>query len=98
MMDLDRVEPLDESRLPNLANVAPLVSQHESWARGAGNKLYMSPLVLFWIYTIWNKQLTTAPKTFSDLLKPELKGKIGVLDDEVPLFILAGFPATSPRR
>jgi spermidine/putrescine transport system substrate-binding protein len=86
MLDLDLVEPLDESRLPNLGNIDPAVDM--SWAYRDG-KLYMTPLLVYWSYSIWDKTQTTQPRTFEDLFKPELAGKVGLLDDEITMSIIA---------
>jgi len=88
MRDLNLIEPLDESRLPNLANLDPGLDM--SWARGADGQLYGVPVDLFWSYVIWDKAQTVQPKTFRDLLTPELKGKVGLMDEPVTLFVLAG--------
>lgn len=86
MLDLDLVEPLDKSRLPNLPNIDPALDM--SWAYRDG-QLYMTPLLVYWSYSIWDKTQTTQPTTFEDLFKPELAGKVGLLDDEITMSIIA---------
>lgn len=86
MLDLDIVEPLDESRLANIGNIDPALDM--SWAYRDG-RLHAVPLLTFWSYAIWNKAQTSEPKTIADLMKPELKGKVGLLDDQVTLNIFA---------
>ncbi len=87
MGDLGLVEPLDESRLPNLANVDPDLDL--AWARRDG-KLYAVPVDLYWSYAVWDKAQTAPVSTFEDLFRPELKGKVGIMDEPVTLFVLAG--------
>lgn len=87
MLDLDLVEPLDEDRLPNLKNIDPGLDM--SWARAQDGKLYAVPLLTYWSYAIWDKAVTSQPQTFEDLMKPELKGKVGLLDDQITMNILA---------
>jgi spermidine/putrescine transport system substrate-binding protein len=94
MVKAGRLQPLDASRIPNLSQVAPAMSAPErNWAF-VGGKRYAVPLVYYHSYAIWNKKKTTQPKTFNDLLKPELKGKVGVSDDDFWIHVmgnLAGF-------
>ena len=94
MVKAGRLQPLDPSKIPNLSQIDPAVAAaQKNWAF-VGGKRYAVPLVYYHSYAIWNKKKTSQPKTFQDLLKPELKGKVGVSDDDFWIHVmgnLAGF-------
>lgn len=93
MVELNRVQPIDRSRVPNLANTIESFSGAKGLLGPDGN-LYALPFQYYFSYSVWNNKQTTQPRTFEDLMRPELKGKLGLLDDSFTLVVigmLAGF-------
>ena len=94
MVDLGRLDPLDESRIPNFSKLAPEATAAESSFRING-ELYGVPMAYYFVYTLYDKkQMAQPPKVYEDLLAPELKGKLGLADDIFIVLILgqlAGF-------
>ncbi len=93
MVAADLLEPIDESLVPNLANV-PDVFRNDSnvivngtrysvpFTWGSGPMAY-DPAVI-----------PTAPESWMDIFKPEYKGKVGMMDDPIGNQMLAAILAT----
>jgi spermidine/putrescine-binding protein len=93
MVAADLLEPIDESLVPNLANV-PEVFRNDSnvivngtryavpFTWGSGPMAY-DPAVI-----------PTAPESWMDIFKPEYKGKVGMMDDPIGNQMLAAILAT----
>jgi len=93
MVELGRLDPMDESRVPNFANLSPAITSDDSSYRIDG-KLYGVPMAYYFTYALYDKKQMAKPKVFEDMLAPELKGKIGLADDIFIMLILgqlAGF-------
>ena len=93
MVAAELLEPIDESLVPNLANV-PEVFRNDSnvivngtryavpFTWGSGPMAY-DPAVI-----------PTAPESWMDIFKPEYKGKVGMMDDPIGNQMLAAIFAT----
>jgi spermidine/putrescine-binding protein len=93
MVAAELLEPVDESLVPNLANV-PEVFRNDSnvivdgtryavpFTWGSGPMAY-DPAVI-----------PTAPESWMDIFKPEYKGKVGMMDDPIGNQMLAAILAT----
>jgi spermidine/putrescine transport system substrate-binding protein len=93
MVAAELLEPIDESLVPNLANV-PEVFRNDSnvivngtrysvpFTWGSGPMAY-DPAVI-----------KTAPESWMDIFKPEYKGKVGMMDDPIGNQMLAAILAT----
>jgi spermidine/putrescine transport system substrate-binding protein len=93
MVAAELLEPIDESLVPNLANV-PEVFRNDSniivngtryavpFTWGSGPMAY-DPAVI-----------PTAPESWLDIFKPEYKGKVGMMDDPIGNQMLAAILAT----
>ena len=96
MVAADLLEPIDESLVPNLANV-PDVFRNDSnvivngtrysvpFTWGSGPMAY-DPAVI-----------KTAPESWMDIFKPEYKGKVGMMDDPIGNQMLAAILATDAK-
>lgn len=72
------LHPIDHSKIPNLKNLSP---QFLNLPFDPGNK-FSVPFMAGTVGIVWNTELITGDiKGFSDVFKPENKGKIVVLDD-----------------
>ena len=93
MVAADLLEPIDESLVPNLANV-PEVFRNDSNVIVNG-KRYAVPFT-------WGSGpmaydpavIPTAPESWMDIFKPEYKGKVGMMDDPIGNQMLAAILAT----
>lgn len=93
MVAADLLEPVDESKVPNLAKV-PEVFRNDSnlivngkryavpFTWGSGPMAY-DPAVI-----------SSAPESWMDVFKPEYKGKVGMMDDPIGNQMLAAILAT----
>jgi spermidine/putrescine transport system substrate-binding protein len=96
MVAADLLEPVDESLVPNLANV-PEVFRNDSnivvngkryavpFTWGSGPMAY-DPAVI-----------PAAPESWMDIFKPEYKGKVGMMDDPIGNQMLAAILATDAK-
>jgi spermidine/putrescine-binding protein len=93
MVAADLLEPVDESKVPNLAKV-PEVFRNDSNVIVNG-KRYAVPFT-------WGSGpmaydpavISTAPESWMDIFKPEYKGKVGMMDDPIGNQMLAAILAT----
>lgn len=93
MVAADLLEPIDESLVPNLANV-PEVFRNDSNVIVNGTR-YSVPFT-------WGSgpmaydpaAIREAPESWMDIFKPEYKGKVGMADDPIGNQMLAAILAT----
>ena len=96
MVAAELLEPINESLVPNLANV-PEVFRNESNVIVNG-KRYSVPFT-------WGSGpmaydpaiIPTAPESWMDIFKPEYKGKVGMMDDPIGNQMLAAILATDAK-
>ncbi|WP_273689903.1 ABC transporter substrate-binding protein [Ketogulonicigenium vulgare] len=70
MAQIGVLEDLDESKVPNIANVIPAL-----------RKPYAVPQLFSYIAIVYNPaKITTPPTSYNDLWNPEYKGKVGISD------------------
>ena len=86
--DLKIISPLDESKIPNYneQDIFPGFYKRSTWFKDG--KLWGVPWTWGLNSLIYNPAAMAAPTSYTDLLKPELKGKIALVDDS-----LATWPA-----
>jgi len=90
------IEPIDESLVPNLANV-PEVFRNDSNVIVNGTR-YSVPFT-------WGSgpmaydpaAIPTAPESWMDIFKPEYKGKVGMMDDPIGNQMLAAILSTDAK-
>jgi spermidine/putrescine transport system substrate-binding protein len=93
MVAAELLEPIDESLVPNLANV-PEVFRNDSNVIVNGTR-YSVPFT-------WGSgpmaydpaAIPTAPESWMDIFKPEYKGKVGMMDDPIGNQMLAAILVT----
>lgn len=76
---VNRIEPIDEAKLPNLANLFPVFAEMEAFRRDG--QRFAVPYTWGTMMTLYDSEKTSEPKSFADLMSPALKGKIGMPDD-----------------
>lgn len=76
---LDRIVPIDPDLIPNYAKLGPFFSDAEVTHRDG--KLFAVPYHWGYGYCEYNKDKVAPPEKYEDLLKPELRKKVGVPDD-----------------
>ncbi len=70
MAQIGVLEELDETKVPNIANVIPAL-----------RKSYAVPQLFSYIAIVYNPaKITTPPTSYKDLWNPEYKGKVGISD------------------
>ena len=88
MVALDILQPIDQSKVPNLADVMDVFRNDPNinvngelygvpFTWGSGPMMY-DPAVV-----------TTTPTSWADLMKPEFEGKVGMMDDPLGNMMLA---------
>ena len=87
LMKLDRTLPLDESRLPSFKQLYPFFQKSKSFRRNGD--LMCLPCAWGDLLICYNAEKIDAPKKFSDLMDPSLKGKISFPDD--PYAVITSF-------
>ena len=84
---LDRILPIDSSRLPSFNQLHPFFRNNNSFTRN--DDLMGLPLCWGDLIICYNAEKIDAPKKFSDLMDPSLKGKISFPDD--PYAVITSF-------
>ena len=80
LVKLDTLAAVDESKVPNLAKVHPFFLSNPSIR--IDGKLYAVPYVWGGVPMMYDPAaIATAPESWSDVLKPEYKGKVSMLDN-----------------
>ncbi len=86
------IDPIDESLVPNLAKVVqPFRDDPNIIVEGVR---YSVPFTWGSAPMMYDPAVTAAPAAWADLLKPEFKGKVGMMDDPVGNLMLAALLAT----
>jgi len=80
------LDPIDESLVPNLASLHPRVRELDKYTRVNG-KLYGIPFTYSSIPLMYNPKLVDEPKSWRDMLKPELKGKVVGYPDVMSMIV-----------
>jgi spermidine/putrescine transport system substrate-binding protein len=82
------IDPIDESRVPNLADVLPLFRNDKNINHNG--ELYAVPFTWGAGPMMYNPAvIPTAPESWMDLFNPEYKGKVGMMDDPLGNIMLA---------
>ena len=89
--ELDILEPIDEQKIPNLANLFPYFAGDEGnfWVDEDGTRTGVP-----WTWgsigiTIDTRRVKSMPTSWFDLLEPEFKGKVAIPDDPTGAWALA---------
>jgi spermidine/putrescine transport system substrate-binding protein len=83
------VQPLDRARIPNYSadNLFGAFHDKETWF--FDGQLWGAPYIWGMNTLIYNPAAMAEPKSYKDLLAPELKGKIAIMDDSVATWPVA---------
>jgi len=96
MVAADLLEPVDESKVPNLAKV-PEVFRNDSNVVVNG-KRYAVPFTWGSGPMAYDPSvISAAPESWMDIFKPEYKGKVGMMDDPIGNQMLAAILATDAK-
>lgn len=79
LIKLDRIQPIDTTLLNSYAELFPFFRESPSLQRDG--KVYAVPIAWGPILVCWDEEKTTKPESYRDLMKPELKGKVAMVDD-----------------
>ena len=91
----DLIQPIDESKVPNLSQVMPIFRNDKNI--NVDGKLYSVPFTWGSGPMMYDPALfSTPPASWHDLLKPELKGKVGMMDDPLGNMMLAAIITGAP--
>ena len=86
------IQPIDTSKVPNLANVMDLFRYDENIV--VGDELYGVPFTWGSAPMMYNPAEMATPESWHDLMAADLAGKIGMMDDPLGNLMLAGIIAT----
>jgi spermidine/putrescine-binding protein len=83
------VRPLDRSQIPNYNpdNLFSAFYEKDTWV--FDGELWGAPYIWGMNTLIYNPSAMATPKSYKDLLAPELKGKIAIMDDSVATWPVA---------
>jgi spermidine/putrescine-binding protein len=87
-LETKRLAPIDTSLLKNYNSIPAALRNNPNWA-GPDKNIYGVPFAVTPGVTAYDASKTSEPKTMQDLLKPDLKGQIGVYDDPILLLSFA---------
>jgi spermidine/putrescine-binding protein len=91
---LDRIVPIDPTKIPNYAKLGPFFRNAPVTHRDG--QLYAVPYHWGYGYCEYNKDKVAPPTTYKDLLSPKLKKKVGLPDDPYAVIsnwaVFAGMP------
>lgn len=87
LLAVQRIEPIDEERLPNLTGLLPLFLDLDAFKRDY--QRYAVPYVWGSMMTLYDSRRVDEPKSFADLMAPGLAGRIGMPDD--PYAVITSF-------
>src|SRR5262245_40804765 len=79
LVKLNTLSAVDESKVPNLKNVHPFFLGNPSIR--IDGKLYAVPYVWGGVPMMYDPSAISEPKSWNDVLKPEYKGKVSMLDN-----------------
>ncbi|WP_210495326.1 spermidine/putrescine ABC transporter substrate-binding protein [Patulibacter sp. SYSU D01012] len=81
------LEPLDTSKLPNLAGLLPAMTRAMKTSGSVGGKAYAVPVAWGYDAMVYNAtRMKRAPTSWKDLLRPELKGRVLLPDGPITTF------------
>jgi len=80
------LDPIDESLIPNLADMHPRVKEIDKLLRVDG-KLYAVPFTFSSIPLMYNADLVPEPTSWLDMLKPEYQGKVATYPDVMSMIV-----------
>jgi spermidine/putrescine transport system substrate-binding protein len=86
--DLKIIKPLDSHQLPNRKDMYELFRTNELWVKDG--QVWGVPFTWGIEGCNYNADKTSAPQAWKDYLKPEYKGKIGMIDEVFSNVIIAG--------
>jgi spermidine/putrescine-binding protein len=87
------VQPIDESKVPNLASVMPIFRNDPNIS--VDGVLYGVPFTWGSAPMMYNPEATGGePQSWMDLFKPEFEGKVAMMDDPLGNLMLAALIAT----
>ncbi len=90
---LDLIQPIDVSRVPNLEKVLPIFRNDPNI--NVDGKLYAVPFTWGGGPMVYDPAvITTPPESWRDLLKPEMAGKVGMMDDPLGNMLIGALVAT----
>lgn len=95
--EINRLQPIDTSLLTNYKSIAPAVRHYPLW-KGKDGKIYAVPVAMAVDETGWDAASVPEPKRIQDLLKPEYKGVVGVIDSFIVLPATGLALGVSPDR
>lgn len=96
LVKLDLIQPIDESRVPNLKNVMPIFRNDPNIV--VDGKLYGVPFTWGGGPMVYDPAVvTTVPTSWKDLLKPEFTGKVGMMDDPLGNMMIGALVATGTQ-
>lgn len=79
LVKLNRIQPIDTSLLNHYGDLFPFFREDPSLRRDG--KVYAVPIAWGPIIVCYDEDKTAKPESYRDLMKPELKGKIAMVDD-----------------
>jgi spermidine/putrescine transport system substrate-binding protein len=89
LIEADLLEPLDYAKLPNTKNYFGRF-KNPAWAR-SGGEVYAAPYIWGTDPMMYNaKFVKTPPRSWMDVMKPEYKGKIVMVDDTLGQIMVWG--------
>jgi spermidine/putrescine transport system substrate-binding protein len=83
------LQELDRSRIPNFEKLYEMFRTKDFWVDSSG-KVWGTPFTWGAEGCNYNADKTSAPESWKDLLKPEFKDKLGMIDDMNGALIIAG--------
>jgi spermidine/putrescine-binding protein len=90
---LDLIQPIDVSRVPNLEKVLPIFRNDPNI--NVDGRLYAVPFTWGGGPMVYDPSvIATPPESWRDLLKPEMAGKVGMMDDPLGNILIAALVAT----
>ena len=79
LVKLNRIQPIDTSLLQHFDDLFPFFRQDEAFRRNG--HVYAVPIAWGPILVCYDEEKTDKPESYEDLMAPELKGKIAMVDD-----------------
>ncbi len=86
--ELEIIQPLDREKIPNFEDLYDLFKTEHWWVDEDGT-LWGTAFTWGAEGSNYNADEIDAPESWFDLLKPEFKGRIGIVDDLVGAFVMA---------
>jgi spermidine/putrescine-binding protein len=97
LVALDVIQPIEEALVPNLADVMPVFRNDKNI--NLDGKLYAVPFTWGSAPMLYDPAvIPTAPESWADLMKPEYKGKVGMMDDPIGNMMLAAIITSNPAE